>query len=141
MTSDDEKKVAFDPQPDKKEITLLGRIVREGDMSEPTPEASRLRPPSGPVPPGLDSRTALYDIEAHTVFMPNGDRLEAHSGLGTRFDDPRYVHERNRGATPPHVYDLELRRGLFHGVAALRLKPIGDGNMFGRAGMLAHSYM
>jgi hypothetical protein len=141
MTSDDEKKVAFDQEPDKKEITPLDRIVREGDMPEFTPEAWRLRPPSGPVPPGLDSRTALYDIEAHTVYMPNGDRLEAHSGLGTRFDDPRYVHERNRGATPPHVYDLELRRGLFHGVAALRLKPLGDGNMFGRTGMLAHNYM
>jgi hypothetical protein len=46
-----------------------------------------------------------------------------------------------RGATPPHVYDLELRRELFHGVAALRLNPVGEGTMFGRAGMLAHTYM
>ena len=132
MTSDDEKKVAFDREPD---------MPREGAMPDFAPEVARLNRSSGPVPTGLDSRTALYDIEAHTVYMPNGDRLEAHSGLGNRFDDPRYVHERNRGATPPHAYDLELRRGLFHGVAALRLKPVGDGNMFGRAGMLAHSYM
>ena len=86
-------------------------------------------------------RTALYDIEAHTVYLPSGERLEAHSGLGSRFDDPRYVSEKNRGATPPHLYDLELRRDLFHGVAALRLNPVGGGNMFGRAGILAHSYM
>jgi hypothetical protein len=132
MTSDHEKKVAFDREPD---------MPREGGMPDLRPEGARLSRPSGPVPIGLDSRTALYDIEAHTVYMPNGDRLEAHSGLGNRFDDPRYVHERNRGATPPHVYDLELRRGLFHGVAALRLKPVGAGNMFGRVGMLAHSYM
>ncbi len=89
----------------------------------------------------LAGRTALYDIEAHTVYLPSGERLEAHSGLGSRFDDPRYVSEKNRGATPPHLYDLELRRDLFHGVAALRLNPVGGGNMFGRAGILAHSYM
>jgi hypothetical protein len=89
----------------------------------------------------LGARTALYDIEAHTVYLPSGERLEAHSGLGSRFDDPRSVSEKNRGATPPHLYDLELRRDLFHGVAALRLNPVGGGNMFGRAGILAHSYM
>jgi hypothetical protein len=91
--------------------------------------------------PSAGSRTALYDIQAHVVYLPNGDRLEAHSGLGSRFDDPRHVSEKNRGATPPHLYDLELRRDLFHGVAALRLNPVGSGNMFGRNGMLAHSYM
>jgi hypothetical protein len=86
-------------------------------------------------------RTAIYDIEAHTVYLPNGEKLEAHSGLGNRFDDPRYVSEKMRGATPPHLYDLELRRDLFHGVAALRMNPVGDGNMFGRNGILAHTYM
>ncbi len=90
---------------------------------------------------GLGGRTALYDIEAHTVYLPNGERLEAHSGLGNRYDDPHHVNEKNRGATPPNVYDLELRRDLFHGVAALRLNPVGGGNMFGRNGLLAHSYM
>ena len=90
---------------------------------------------------GIGGRTALYDIEAHTVYLPSGEKLEAHSGLGNRFDDPRYVSEKNRGATPPNVYDLELRRDLFHGVAALRMNPVGNGNMFGRNGILAHSYM
>jgi len=88
-----------------------------------------------------DSRTAIYDIEAHTVYLPNGQRLEAHSGLGERRDDPRHVSERNRGATPPNVYDLVLREAPFHGVQAIRLNPVDDGKMFGRAGILAHTYM
>jgi len=91
--------------------------------------------------PGSDSRTAVYDIAAHTVYLPNGDRLEAHSGLGNKMDDPRYVNVKNRGPTPPNVYGLALREQLFHGVRAIRLNPVDDDNMFGRDGMLAHSYM
>jgi hypothetical protein len=78
---------------------------------------------------------------AHKVYMPNGQRLEAHSGFGNYLDDPRYVSEKDRGPTPPNVYDLSLRDELFHGVRAIRLNPVGGGNMFGRDGMLAHTYM
>ncbi len=92
-------------------------------------------------PPALDSRTAVYDIAAHTVYLPNGQRLEAHSGLGDKLDDPRYVSVRMRGPTPPNVYDLTLREDLFHGVRAIRLNPVDDNKMYGRAGMLAHTYM
>ncbi len=88
-----------------------------------------------------DRWTAVYDIAAHTVYMPNGERLEAHSGLGDRLDDPHHVNEQNRGATPPHLYDLELRSELFHGVRALRLNPVGGGGVFGRTGLLAHTFM
>jgi Protein of unknown function (DUF2778) len=91
--------------------------------------------------PGPDSRTAVYDIEARTVYLPNGSKLEAHSGMGQWLDDPRYVNEKDRGATPPHTYDLALRESLFHGVRAIRLNPVGEGNMFGRDGILAHPYM
>jgi hypothetical protein len=97
--------------------------------------------PSTSPPPGYDQWTAVYDISARTVYLPNGTRLEAHSGLGDLLDDPRRVSERDRGATPPHLYELEPREASFHGVQALRLKPIGDGDLFGRAGLLAHSYM
>jgi len=90
---------------------------------------------------GYDRWTAVYDISAHTVYLPNGTRLEAHSGLRDRLDDPRHVHERMRGATPPDIYELTPREQLFHGVQALRLKPVGGGNVFGRAGLLAHTYM
>ncbi|MGQ0446046.1 MAG: DUF2778 domain-containing protein, partial [Beijerinckiaceae bacterium] len=91
--------------------------------------------------PRYDRRTAVYDIAAHTVYMPNGTRLEAHSGLGNRLDDPRYIHERMRGATPPNVYELQPREQLFHGVQALRLIPVGNGDLYGRTGFLAHTYM
>jgi hypothetical protein len=94
-----------------------------------------------PALPDPDSRTAVYDIAAHTVYLPNGQRLEAHSGLGERLDDPRSVNVRMRGPTPPNVYELALREEPFHGVMAIRLNPLDDGKMFGRDGMLAHSYM
>jgi hypothetical protein len=87
------------------------------------------------------ARTAIYDIAAHRVYLPNGRRLEAHSGLGKYRDDPRHVSEKDRGPTPPNVYDLSLREHFFHGVRAIRLIPAGLGNMFGRDGMLAHTYM
>ncbi|MCC3245128.1 DUF2778 domain-containing protein [Methylocystis sp. WRRC1] len=89
-----------------------------------------------------DRLTAVYDISARTVYLPNGQRLEAHSGLGAMLDDPRYVHVRMRGATPPHVYELTPREALFHGVEALRLNPVGGaGAIHGRAGLLAHTFM
>ena len=47
--------------------------------------------------PDSVSRTAVYDISARTVYLPNGQKMEAHSGLQDK--------------------------------------------MFGRDGMLAHSYM
>jgi hypothetical protein len=91
--------------------------------------------------PGADAHTAVYDIEAHTVYLPNGERLEAHSGLGSSLDDPRRVNEKARGPTPPNVYQLTMRGDLFHGVRALRLNPVGGSKMFGRDGILAHTYM
>ena len=98
---------------------------------------------SGPnIPSGrYDQWTAVYDISAHTVYMPDGTRLEAHSGLGSRLDDPRHVDERMHGATPPAVYELEPREALFHGVRALRLKPVENDKVYGRAGLLAHNYL
>ena len=89
-----------------------------------------------------DRSTAVYDISAHTVYLPDGTKLEAHSGLGSRLDDPRYVSVRMQGPTPPHVYELTPREALFHGVPALRLNPIGgEDAIFGRSGLLAHTYM
>lgn len=114
---------------------LAYAAAEDGVSSVPRSEAS------GPSA-RWDRWTAVYDVSAHTVYLPDGTRLEAHSGLGNRIDDPDHVDERNRGATPPHVYALEAREQLFHGVQALRLNPIGGaGDIFGRAGLLAHSYM
>jgi len=88
-----------------------------------------------------DGRTAIYDITARTVYLPSGRRLEAHSGLGNFMDNPRHVHLRMRGATPPGLYHLTLRERLFHGVRAIRLNPADYSRMYGRDGILAHTYM
>jgi hypothetical protein len=87
------------------------------------------------------SKTAIYDIAAHTVYMPDGSTLEAHSGLGERLDNPRYVNVKMKGPTPPNVYNLSMRERVFHGVRAIRLTPVDESKMFGRDGMLAHTYM
>lgn len=102
----------------------------------PTTIASALAAFSEP-----DSKIAIYDIAAHTVYMPNGDTLEAHSGLGERLDNPRYVNVKMKGPTPPNVYKMSLRERAFHGVRAIRLNPVDESKMYGRDGMLAHTYM
>jgi hypothetical protein len=107
--------------------TNSARVAEAPDDSVPIPESA--------------SRTAIYDIAAHVVYLPDGERLEAHSGLGSSMDNPRRVTLKNRGPTPPNVYDLVLRKGVFHGVRAIRLIPVDENKMFGRDGMLAHSYM
>ncbi len=86
--------------------------------------------------------TAVYDISAHTVYLPDGSKLEAHSGLGSKLDDPSSAPIRMHGVTPPHIYELTPREALFHGVPALRLNPIGgEDAIYGRVGLLAHTYM
>ena len=90
---------------------------------------------------GYDGTTAVYDISARAVYLPSGTKLEAHSGLGGLMDNPAHVDQRMVGATPPNVYDLKPREKLFHGVAALRMTPVGENEMHGRTGLLVHSYM
>jgi Protein of unknown function (DUF2778) len=99
-------------------------------------------PALGGSQPRYDQSTAVYDISAHMVYLPDGTRLEAHSGLGSKLDDPNSAHIRMRGVTPPHLYELTPREALFHGVPALRLNPVGgEDAIFGRTGLLAHTYM
>src|SRR5207237_1742313 len=98
-------------------------------------------PMMGGAPP-YDRQTAVYDIAAKMVYLPDGTRLEAHSGLGSKMDDPKSSHVRMQGVTPPHIYELKPRETLFHGVPALRLTPIGgEEKIYGRDGLLAHTYM
>jgi hypothetical protein len=118
--------------------TLAFASADFGDVSIPNPAKASAMGAAAP----YDRSTAVYDISARAVYLPDGTKLEAHSGLGAKLDDPRYVHVRMHGATPPHVYDLEPREALFHGVPALRLKPVGgEEAIFGRTGLLAHTYM
>lgn len=103
----------------------------------PAPLASPL---ASPVTAG--AKTAIYDISARTLYLPNGERLEANSGLGEKMNDLRFVHVRMHGPTPPHVYDLTERESLFHGVRAIRMHPVGGAaKIFGRTGLLLHSYL
>jgi hypothetical protein len=98
-------------------------------------------PMFGGAPP-YERDTAVYDITARTVYLPDGTKLEAHSGLGSNLDNPGSSRVRMRGVTPPHIYMLKPREALFHGVPALRLTPIGgEGAIYGRDGLLAHTFM
>jgi Protein of unknown function (DUF2778) len=111
------------------DVSVTGSVMKEQN------------PMLGGSPP-YDRDTAVYDISAKTVYLPDGTRLEAHSGLGSKMDDVRYAHVRMQGVTPPHIYTLKPREALFHGVPALRLTPIGgEDKIFGRDGLLAHTYM
>ncbi len=91
--------------------------------------------------PRAGNGVAIYDISASLVHMPDGTRLEAHSGIGKMADNPRFVHVKMNGPTPPNTYKLSMRESRFHGVEAIRMTPVGGGKMHGRDGMLAHSYL
>jgi len=84
---------------------------------------------------------AVYDISAAKVYMPDGSVLEAHSGIGRMADNPKYVHVRMNGPTPPSTYNLRMRESRFHGVEAIRMLPTDGKNPHGRTGLLTHSYL
>lgn len=108
------------------------------------PRLAALTPPDlEPKPDAVapTARTAIYDIAAQTVYMPNGEALEAHSGYGEYMDDPKHVRLRMRGVTPPNTYRLTMREALFHGVEAIRMTPENKAAMFGRTGILVHPYL
>ncbi|WP_245429819.1 DUF2778 domain-containing protein [Mesorhizobium sp. WSM3859] len=91
--------------------------------------------------PSTGNGVAVYDISARTVYMPDGSKLEAHSGYGSMVDQPRFVNRKNVGPTPPDTYNLSMRESRFHGVEAIRLTPTSGSNKYGRNGLLAHTYM
>jgi len=125
---------------------------RSGDDSKPTvlafakpdnPMRDAPAAPSQTMPswPGIGAKVAVYDITNATVFMPNGTKLEAHSGIGGMRDNPKFTHVKMRGPTPPGTYKLSMRESLFHGVAAIRLTPVDGKAPQGRTGLLAHSFL
>jgi hypothetical protein len=121
--------------------SLLAFASADASVTGSLPDIKAQNPMLGGSPP-YDKQTAVYDISARMVYLPDGTKLEAHSGLGSKLDDARYSHVRMQGVTPPHIYELTPREALFHGVPALRLNPIGgEDKIFGRSGLLAHTYM
>lgn len=89
----------------------------------------------------LTSRTAIYDVSAHALLLPNGERLEAHSGLGRFKDNPQFAALRFQGPTPPNLYTLRPTTRPFYGVRALHMDPVDVKKMKGRDGILAHNYL
>lgn len=135
------------PLPDS-DTTPSAKLTRPSNkvLAYARPDAGSLGDdgPSYTPPPALPNnrtRVAIYDITAGRVYLPNGEALEAHSGLGSMIDNPKYVNQKNRGPTPPHTYNLTLRESLFHGVQAIRLNPLNPRAIYGRDGLLAHTYM
>ena len=110
----------------------LASLAPDGGLFRQKPDLASL---------GYDRLTAVYDISAKAVYLPNGASLEAHSGMGMLKDDPEHVDKPNVGATPPAVYELKPREQLFHGVRALRITPVDGSSTLGRSGLLAHNYM
>ena len=140
------------PSPDK----ALGPSRSLGPLAYASPDTTTLATPAAPAktsifsifspqptrPAGYDDHTAVYDITARVLYMPDGVKIEAHSGLGEYMDDPNHVNEHAKGATPPDLYDLQPRESLFHGIAAIRLVPVGgEEAVYGREGLLAHPFM
>ena len=127
----------------------LAYAAPQDDITQRNGRGSGLTVAPAPMPvpmssatPAASGKTAVYDISARTVYLPNGERLEANSGLGDMMNDLRFVHVRMKGPTPPHVYNLTEREALFHGVRAIRMHPVGgSGKIFGRAGLLVHNYL
>ena len=114
------------------EHVTLASLTPDGGLFRQGPDLASL---------GYDKLTAVYDISAHAVYLPSGLSLEAHSGIGSLKDDPKYVNVPNSGATPPAAYELKPRERLFHGIKALRMIPAEGSTTNGRSGLLAHSYM
>lgn len=142
---------------------IARQAVAAPQVNEPRlaalPPQAEPQPPAQPSEPGILDKlfgdpdraakavlaahpnTVLYDITKRAVYMPDGTKLEAHSGFGEWLDDPDSMHRKNVGVTPPNVYAVSFREKPFHGVRALRMKPVGDGKMYGRDGILAHSFL
>lgn len=143
------QQLAVAPLPPRNPLMSV-QTAAVGPLPEDEPEETAPLAPEPPPPeatrPELDypragDRFALYDIKAKKVYLPNGTKLEAHSGYGDKMDDIRHVAVKMYGPTPPNIYKLTWREQLFHGVKAVRMTPIGGNAMYNRNGFLVHSYL
>lgn len=89
--------------------------------------------------PGNDTRVAIYDVSNATVYMPDGTKLRAHSGIGHMRDNPRYEHVKMNGPTPAGIYRLSMREKRFYGVEAIRMTSIDGRDPKNRTGLLTHT--
>lgn len=119
---------ALPPQPKSGDLGIFDKLFADPDRAAKAVLAA-------------NPNTVLYDITKRAVYMPDGEKLEAHSGFGQFMDDTDSVHRKDVGVTPPNIYAVSFREKPFHGVRALRMKPVGGGNMYGRDGILAHPFL
>lgn len=115
--------------------------LTDGPASPPSSGSDGVISEEEPPLPTPGSGYAIYDIKAKVVYMPSGERLEAHSGYGDTMDDISAIPKRMVGPTPPNAYSMVMREALFHGSEAVRLNPVGTGRMYGRTGFLVHPYL
>jgi hypothetical protein len=139
-----------DPQPAPSDDRTLFDKIADLKLADLVPMKFRLAsltPNDGLFSERKDLSALATTVKPRSTISPrvrlpaNGIALEAHSGLGGLMDNPAHVDQRMVGATPPNVYDLKPREKLFHGVAALRMTPVGENEMHGRTGLLVHSYL
>jgi len=131
-------------------LTKPGRPAPVEEAEEPASTVLAYARPDNPVKPLAPvaplpnlgtKKIAIYDITNGVVHMPNGTKLEAHSGIGKMRDNPKYTHVKMKGPTPPGTYKLSMREKPFHGVAAIRLTSVDGKHPQNRTGLLAHTYL
>ncbi|MDB5525878.1 MAG: hypothetical protein JWM58_3641, partial [Rhizobium sp.] len=89
--------------------------------------------------PGKGTKVAIYDVSNAIVYLPDGTKLPAHSGIGRMRDNPRYEHVTMRGPTPAGIYRLSMREKRFYGVEAIRMTSIDGRDPKNRTGLLTHT--
>jgi hypothetical protein len=89
--------------------------------------------------PGKGTKVAIYDVSNATVYMPDGTKLRAHSGIGKMRDNPRFEHVKMTGPTPAGIYRLRMRERRFHGVEAIRMLSVDGRDPKNRTGLLTHT--
>jgi hypothetical protein len=96
------------PQPSQPHGALLSYASADVGSITGSLGSSQNRATLGAMP-RYERDTAVYDISAHMVYLPDGTKLEAHSGLGAKLDDPRYVSDETvygRSGLLAHTYML-----------------------------------
>jgi len=89
-----------EPQPKSGEPGILDKLFADPDRAAKAVLAA-------------NPNTVLYDITKRVVYLPDGDKLEAHSGFGEWIDDPESVHRKMVGVTPPNVYAVSFAKSRF----------------------------
>ena len=76
------------PAPEKDSIfqKLFGTPWKGPTLAFAAPDGGIFSDGSSMTPGKYDRYTAVYDISAKTVYLPDGRKLEAHSGLGARLE-------------------------------------------------------